>query len=1530
MPAAALMLGAAQAGTTVGLNFQSWYYDSGATPQTVGFGAGYQTTGMPVTAKAFGVEAADWSNSAPLPCSAFTTAVPFGGGLSANVTATNMWQSGLTTPGVWGPQPGANWYGSWPDGASVLAAIAPGNYQVGWSYLDNTGWSVDLTGLNAKFPNGYVIELVGGNKTTPTSSVTLTEDAGATTVATVTFSILPDSLGLGASPVLTHDAITLTNLTRDTSNTNCALAGLIITDKPVVTQDPAGGIFASAAPLTLSANYIGLPTGLGFQWKKDGVAIPGAIFQTYTKENATPLDNGTYTLVVRNDFGTATSAGATVSVSANTWSSPVTVAGAVDVVTAGNPVFAYDWHSATASVNGVSFTAPGSGVSLAGFAASYGAFLTGNGAPADGLDADYQNILTGGEYTSGASPGTVTLNDLTPGSQYLVQLWVTDSRSNGNSRSETLTSGGNTVSMKFNEGFTGSPGQYTIGTFIATAATKVINLSGNESSQINAIQLRDLGIPAVVPSPVFTPVAGSYLLSGSLAVSLTDPGTIYYTTDGSTPSVSSSVYTEPILVPADSSMTISAFATAPGQADSEVVHATYFTYSSPAMPTWTNAAGGSWAAPANWARSVVASGSGVTADFSTLNLGADATLTLDGARSIGQLVFGDTTPDHNWTLNTGSAGPLTLEATATPTLTVANQTTTVNALVAGTQGFSKLGNGTLVLTAANNYAGSTTVNAGVLEVQAKNGDVAYVINAAATLKLGYSTGGGYANTGILVHGNGSAATTGLYLNGGSSYNCQGTLELLDAPTTIRHYGTGLAGIGIFDINSTGLWVTAAASGSKIDANIQMVSRGYGMSSKIDAGTHTATGDLIIDGPLNAGNLGFYKRGSGSLALNGVANGGNAALRIEGGSVLCGAANCIGTNADLTMSGGTILALNGYPQSVKSVASSGTLKLTAPGTDILSASGNLNLTGTTLDFELSGPLTNPVYVIANYGTLTGTFAALVNLPAGYLLSYHYAGNQIALLDSNVTPRLVWTGANSGDWDIDTTANWTLDGGVTPYHEGDFVVFDDSSVNQTVSLYTTVNPLMVHFSNPTKDYTLGGGGSIAGGSALTKDGAGMLTLTTNNVYTGATTIAAGSVTVGDGGTYGTLGGTGNITLGAGASLAFNRSDSQTLSRSIIGSGGTLIKNAAGSFTLNAPNNTCDITVNGGTLYARGGGWSTAFAAGRLITVETGATLDTAIHTLGSSVGGGGDVPNVTLNGGHWILNGEQYIRTLSMTAGTTIGVAGLDGVRTLPAAVFTTNAAVESSTIGSPLTLVNNLTLVVNDGDAADDLVISGPISNTGNLTKTGAGLLRLTGVNTYTGVTTVNGGTLAVNGSSIPDANKLVIASGRVELTGTEIVGTLFFGSAQQVPGTWGASGSGATHVDDTRFSGSGVLSVTTGQTFSAWASINAPGQSLSQDYDGDGVANGIEYFMGLSGSGFTALPGVVVRAGVRSVTWPKGSAYYGTYGVDFVVQTSTDLSQWSNAAIGVGPGYVTDSSGSVVFTLPAATKTFARLMVTGP
>ena len=58
---------------------------------------------------------------------------------------------------------------------------------------------------------------------------------------------------------------------------------------------------------------------------------------------------------------------------------------------------------------------------------------------------------------------------------------------------------------------------------------------------------------------------------------------------------------------------------------------------------------------------MVADGSGATADFSTLDLGGDATVTLDGAvGTVGKLIFDDISPSNNWILNTGTAGPLTL------------------------------------------------------------------------------------------------------------------------------------------------------------------------------------------------------------------------------------------------------------------------------------------------------------------------------------------------------------------------------------------------------------------------------------------------------------------------------------------------------------------------------------------------------------------------------------------------------------------------------------------------------------------------------------------------------------------------------------------------------------------------------------------------------------------------------------------------------------------------------------------------------
>jgi hypothetical protein len=78
----------------------------------------------------------------------------------------------------------------------------------------------------------------------------------------------------------------------------------------------------------------------------------------------------------------------------------------------------------------------------------------------------------------------------------LIQLWVNDSRSLGATvRTETVTSEGNTVTLTYPGTTAGALGQHTIGTFTAKTETQTIKFMGNVSSQVNAMQLRNLGGP---------------------------------------------------------------------------------------------------------------------------------------------------------------------------------------------------------------------------------------------------------------------------------------------------------------------------------------------------------------------------------------------------------------------------------------------------------------------------------------------------------------------------------------------------------------------------------------------------------------------------------------------------------------------------------------------------------------------------------------------------------------------------------------------------------------------------------------------------------------------------------------------------------------------------------------------------------------------------------------------------------------------------------------------------------------------------
>ncbi len=133
--------------------------------------------------------------------------------------------------------------------------------------------------------------------------------------------------------------------------------------------------------------------------------------------------------------------------------------------------------------------------------------------------------------------------------------------------------------------------------------------------------------------------------------------------------------------------------------------------------TWTNRAGGTWGTAGNWAGSVIAYGANNTADLSTLNITASTTVTLDTDRTIGVLKFADTTSSHDWTLQAADGSILTLSSSSAPEIFVSNRTANLNLVLAGNEGFTKSGAGTLTLAATNTYSGVTTVTGGTVIVK---------------------------------------------------------------------------------------------------------------------------------------------------------------------------------------------------------------------------------------------------------------------------------------------------------------------------------------------------------------------------------------------------------------------------------------------------------------------------------------------------------------------------------------------------------------------------------------------------------------------------------------------------------------------------------------------------------------------------------------------------------------------------------------------------------------------------------------------
>jgi hypothetical protein len=90
-----------------------------------------------------------------------------------------------------------------------------------------------------------------------------------------------------------------------------AEASLLVLDPVHIDAQPASQTVAPGTTITLSVNATGSPPPI-YQWRRNGVNIPGAVYPTLTVSNASPTSGGTYSVAIANSSGVLYSAEARV------------------------------------------------------------------------------------------------------------------------------------------------------------------------------------------------------------------------------------------------------------------------------------------------------------------------------------------------------------------------------------------------------------------------------------------------------------------------------------------------------------------------------------------------------------------------------------------------------------------------------------------------------------------------------------------------------------------------------------------------------------------------------------------------------------------------------------------------------------------------------------------------------------------------------------------------------------------------------------------------------------------------------------------------------------------------------------------------------------------------------------------------------------------------------------------------------------------------------------------------------------------
>lgn len=609
-------------------------------------------------------------------------------------------------------------------------------------------------------------------------------------------------------------------------------------------------------------------------------------------------------------------------------------------------------------------------------------------------------------------------------------------------------------------------------------------------------------------------------------------------------------------------------------------------------------------------------------------------------------------------------------------------------------------------------------------------------------------------------------------------------------------------------------------------------------------TNNMTADTDFSGVL-AGSGTLVKEGASKLTLSGTSTH-TGTIDIKTG--VMDITGSVESSAVKVASGTTLNVTNAGLAATTAVTNNGTLNVGSVNDTIASLvntgtiNGTSTLTATTYDLNngsvLNAHLGSGTMNTAGTVTINGTSAAeTVNVAAGSTMSLTAAErlNDTASVTVNGTMNLNGgnekVGALSGSGTTNVGANTLTSNGAT-----------DSTYS----------------------------GTINGTGGLTKEGAGRLTLSGDNTYTGATTVAAGTLAtsgnervadasnltvqsgaffvLGGNESLATISGAGDIVL-AGSNVLTTNATSDTTFSGVLSGAGTLTKVGASKLTLSGTSTATGIlnvnagsidltgsidsgTVNvasGATLNSTNGGLSSLANVTNSGTLNIAAADDTiaTLVNIGTINGTGvltaatydlnnGSVINANLGagtmntGGGVTFNGTSLAEFVNVAVGSTLNLQAAE--RLLNSTALTVNGTMNlnggSETVG---TIAGGGTIDLKANvlttNATSDTTFSGVLAGTGGLDKNGTGKLTLSGASTYSGTTNINAGTIDLTGSL---TSTVVNVLSGATLNSTS--GGLFSGSVVTNAGTLnvGTVNDTITTLNNTgAVNGTGTLTATT-------------------------------------------------------------------------------------------------------------------------